>query len=234
MRTICERFGKHTEDVFVVGSGPSLAEFDYQRLTQRVTIALNDATYRFRPTYHLFHDKEIAGRYADEEWEYKKRKYWKNGPYTRPERWLYNAEWGVCQDIIWDAFKDMVPSRRERILAYESRGPDVKEGGVDLWCESTVSTAGIQLAWKLGATRIYLLGVDACCLGRSAKAARYATDTIEPGATVGQRFTAYDQSMKTLRKWVEESGAFDPDIVVNLSPITQISVWRKQPAEEVL
>ena len=94
----------------------------------------------------------------------------------------------------------------------------------------TTATAAILLAWKLGAARIYLLGVDACALAGK----RYALEEVPEGAEVTQRFTNYDQDMHVLKRWLTRGKGFDVRNVVNLSPISQVTAWRSEDVDSVL
>lgn len=235
MDTIATVVDQHLgADVFVVGTGPSLRGFDFdRRLRDRVTIAINDAVFLFDPTFHLFNDGEIAGRYAESERTWRSVALWKNCARARPAWWQYYLDsYIVCRDRNLDGFVPLVPRMAGRILSYHQRGPDVDKGSDELWVGATTSCAAIQLAWKLGARRIYLLGVDACHVD----GAKYSTDAPNsdggPSGRVTLRLPDFDLDMLKLRDWFVASGAFDVANVVNLSPVSQVTAWRKSRWEE--
>jgi hypothetical protein len=127
-------------DIFVVGTGTSLKGFDLSRLDNQVTIGLNSIINHMAPNYHLYHDGIHALHF--EETQYK------DG--TVVVTVIENAKIAVQNPTLTP----------DRILTFVNRGPDVMLHDNDLFVDHTVATAGVQLAWKLGAQRIYLLGVD--------------------------------------------------------------------------
>lgn len=132
------------EDVFVVATGPSLAGFDFSRLNQFTTIAVNDAVTAegFEPTYHLFSDIAIWRRYPDHD---------------------YGRTKIVCQQVAAEhLLRHKSFSSGENLLTFKHRGnPAGQERDSDaLFTGRTVANAGMLLAAKVGAHRIFLLGVD--------------------------------------------------------------------------
>lgn len=129
--------------VYVVGFGTSLAGFDWTRLAGRTTIALNHAVTMFAPTYHLYSDSSIRPR------------YWKH-PYTDGTTIV------VQEDVATEAraIKWVHYSKIATFFRVVDNCKDIPKNNDQLYVERTVATAGIMLAWKLGAARIFLLGVD--------------------------------------------------------------------------
>jgi len=233
MRTIKDLVGAHAgRNVFVLGTGPSLRDFDYRRLQFQVTIAINDAIFAWPATYHIFHD-EIAARYATDMLVWRDPAHWKGRAMLRPAEWRYPQNTRpVCRACQGRALTQVTDINEGRIHTYTERGyPPAGDRESDvLWVDSTTVTAAIMLAWKMGAERIFLLGVDACNLGT----ARYAAQVVEEGATVSARYPDYDADMRRLRAWWEAAGDPVVDSVINLSPISQLRTWTRRDIEEVL
>lgn len=214
--TIQKHFNVFLEqDIFVVGAGPSMCGFDFSRLRGKVTIALNDMVRMFPPTYHLFSDVDIWPRYKD---------------------LAYALEtFIVCQKApaahLW-SYPNF--AAKDRLLTFTQRGPDVDPGNDELWCDYTVATAGVQLAWKLGAQTVYLLGVDGYryhTVDRCYEAEREPTElpiVIEP-------WDAYfDTDLQKVRAYFDSFVTGPLDGVWNLSERSTISAWPKKKIEEVL
>lgn len=133
------------QDVFVVGTGPSLTGFDFTRLNGLCTIALNDAVKipGYKPTFAMFADTGIWTRYRD---------------MALPEGTRM-----VCKKRARENFlRYKACSFRDRILHYNqvSDISGLREEDDGLFIQRTVATGGICLAWKMGAKRVFLLGVD--------------------------------------------------------------------------
>lgn len=57
--------GRHKgETIIVLGNGPSLRDFDFQKIASRTTIGVNRINRIFNPDYVLFLDKEAWGHYG--------------------------------------------------------------------------------------------------------------------------------------------------------------------------
>jgi hypothetical protein len=149
------------EDAFVAGTGPSLMGFDWGRLAGLRTVALNDAVLvrGFFPTIHIFADANIWDRYRE------------GVDYSRTILVCKNC---VRKDLIeWEPF-----AHRDRVWQFDqtSSPEDMREDDDLLYVSNTVATAAICLAWKLGARRIFLLGVDGYKVQRADGRAYYYHD----------------------------------------------------------
>jgi len=213
-------------DVFVVGAGPSLREFDFQQLRDRKTIVLNDMIFAVpEPDYHLFADITLAiqphearkvGGVPGAGLAYQFLRY-------PPNTWI------VCQRKAADWLR-CTPgfSAASRILWFKQRGPDCNLGAPELWCNHTVSATAIYLAFRLGAKRVFLLGCDGYKIG---EAEYYNQD---PGERTLKNYmlkrTMDNWDHEQVAKWLAMQGA--PDFsVYNLSAASSIDVWPKEPLE---
>ena len=141
------------EDIFVVGTGPSLMGFDFSSLNDFTTIALNDAVKApgFEPSYHLFSDTCIWHRYKK--------------PFEYPQKTKIIAQDQPCINLRKShqgakKHSDFIGFRIRglRLIRKEGTGPDC------LFTGRTVANAGMLLARNMGAERVFLMGVDGYCL----------------------------------------------------------------------
>lgn len=227
-----ELWGRHDgQTLYVCGFGSSLLDFDWGRLAGRTVIACNNAITRIPDaTYHLWADGCLY------------RHYW-NVPYgertlviiqaagTRRMRTAY--EWAHHQRL----------RLFERITG---PSPDVvTRDSSDLWVNTTVAATAIMFAWKLGARRVFLLGVDGYV---AREQAYYADGTALPdgfgpiewlpnGRGVQDRHRQWAADMGTLAEYfgrqIRERGAAVP-VVYNCNPLSTISAWPKIDREDVL
>lgn len=238
MKDITELFGScNQEEIFIVGTGPSLARFDYSRLNQKITIALNDAVFQFNPTYHLFSDVDIQMRYCDKEAFWQQPKIWTDHKCSRPRDWSYHpATTIVVQDSVgeWllNAPKEVFRSSQKACVhVFRKRGPDVALEAAELWCRNTVAATGLQLAWKLGAGQVYLLGID----GYSQGGCEYCYESPDRFAEI-----------EFMRKRANDALDFDEVIknciafggkvpsVINLNPESLIGCFPRVPTNVIL
>lgn len=221
-------WGKHVgEDAFVVGTGSSLFGFDFARLADRLTIALNDAVLipGLDPTYHLFVDEGIWKRYVD----------------VRCAHTIFACSGDPRQNL----FQDPRVTFKERIYQFNHVHHPVMALDDDLFCRNTVATAGIQMAWKLGARRIMLLGVDGYKRadryywnGSAKRPEKRREKDIGDGRIIQDRHENWQRDMRELRNaFLSASvplGPWPGSGVYNLNPISTIDAWEKAPIEEAL
>lgn len=228
-------WGRHTgEDAFVIGTGTSLAGFQFGRLAGRLTIALNDALLcpGLDPAYHIFHDHGLWVRYVHVQ--------------PHPRTWFVMQKHGREQFLKNDRclFK-------ARIVEYAHAGSPREVEPTDglLYTDRTIATAGIQLAWKLGAQRIFLLGVDGYKIRRQDGSESYYWDGRPKGAekrkerqaggvVIQDRHDKWIENMRDLRRAFDVRRVYPckwpgPG-VYNLSAKSTIDAWPKVPVEEVL
>jgi len=178
--------------------------FDFTRLCGLISIGINNAVHLLNPTVLIFNDVVIWERYLKVE--------------------LPEDSFCVTQRVSakWLAANPEC-SYRDRVLSYKQRGPDVQFGDDELWVDHTTATAAIQLAWKMGAERVFLLGVDAYRY----ESAVHCTDPIV--ATEPQfsepRHIAYAMDMNRLQDWFKQSGLGPPGGVFNCSELSIIDAF---------
>jgi hypothetical protein len=217
-------------DVWVIGTGPSLKGFDLGRMAGRSTIALNDAGLWMQASIWLFNDVDLWKRYL--------------GSPPADRRTLV-----VCQG---EAADHLMVKGWRNVWVYD-KWRDVRQCPVEddsLFCRTTVATAGVHLAWKLGARRIFLMGVD----GYKEPGLYYAdgspptkidpalTRTVgkEPdGRVIEARHEEFRRDMRDLRRWFEAGARIRLEPwpgagVFNLSPRSWIDAWEKVDLEEAL
>jgi len=240
-RRVSHFWGKYPDsDIFVCGTGTSLAGFDWTRLGGRITIGLNDALKipGFAPAFSLFSDIGIWSRYRN---------------LTLDKRTMV-----VCQGRSRDqfmkyekcSFKDQVWHFNQQATA---KACDSKND--DLYCARTIACAGIMMAYKLGARRVFLLGVDGYKLSGkdggqyyhdgSGKGPERRKEQGVPGTTqvVQDRHGWWETNMKELRDWFDSLGVYQEPFrkgrhfgsnVFTLSGLSTIPQWEKVKVKTVL
>jgi hypothetical protein len=224
------------QDVFVVGAGPSLRGFDWGKLDGKNTIALNNVVLCLTPTVHLFSDTNLWKNYRDH-------------PYS--ERTTIVCQRDSRDDLIgWERFAP----HRARCYQFDRRVTlDRIEPEDDaLFVNNTVATGGVMLAWKLGAARIFLMGIDAYKLVDSSGREIYYHDGTDdhkrrrkqvfvPGhkdLLLQDRHELWIKQMQEVRKYLSRykalPGTWPGPGVYNLSPFSQIDAWEKRDLAEVL
>jgi hypothetical protein len=197
-----ERF--KDEDIFIIGAGFSLAGFNFNLLKNRTTIVLNGMINIVpEPAYHLFADKGLANQFY-------------RVPYTGRTHVVCKPE---AKNLLFQ-YKEF--TNRDQVLIYEEQRTidQVKEDDAQLFINNTVATGAVQLAWKLGARRIFLLGCDAC----------YTTDdTGEIIFYCDDRADTSPQKTKTKRKQLKACAGKNID--ENLFQDNRHPEWCKQMIE---
>lgn len=229
--SIAEDWGRFCGDaIFVLGTGTSLAGFNYARLRGHIVIACNDAI-KVLPdaTYHLYGDSELYERYI-------------NVPYADGTK--------VCvQDACAHALVSMRWAHADKLRIWtrpvETAIFKISRATDELWMTRTVATAAIMMAWKLGATDVYTLGVD--CY-RHADGTHYAdgtatareyrpVQTTPEGYVIEDRHLAWLQGFEVLESFFRYQAAHYrqnfPRVYV-ISPHSPIATWPKCALEDVL
>lgn len=225
-------------DAFVVGTGTSLAGFDFTRLNDRkrtVVIGLNDAVKApgFVPDFSLFCDVGIWTRYRDMDLHPKTRMVCQ--PRARKQFLKYEK----CRyvDRVWHFNHVSVAKACDR---YDD----------DLFVSRTVATGGIMMAYKLGARRVFLLGVDGYKLPSDKPGGTYYHDgsgkgkegrkeRMEGGGIIVQdRHDEWMKNMRALREWFDGIDEYQEEWrgrnVYNLSGRSPITTWQKLKIKTVL
>lgn len=205
MRTVADLYMTHVgEDVFVVGSGPSLRGFDFERLKGRTTIGLNHAICGFDPTYHLWCDTELWKEFRE---------------FNLPETTTIvcpNYKYIPWEQAAWaEQLRLFQPAPRlERFVSLS-----------ELYIASTSAVTAIQLAWKLGAKRVFLLGID----GKPSSLGEpyfYRQDR-----TAHHPYQQWNADIIQLAMLFVNWGIYDQPFpgtgVFNLNPDSAITAWEK-------
>ena len=123
-------WGRHAEeDAFVVGTGTSLAGFDFTHLAGRLTIALNDALLcpGLDPAYHLFHDHGLWVRYVSAQ--------------PHPRTWHVVSKHAREQFMLSDKC-----TFKARVLEFAHAGSprEVDQADASLYVDRTIATSGTE------------------------------------------------------------------------------------------
>jgi hypothetical protein len=205
-------------DIFVVGTGTSLTNFDWSLLHNRITISLNDSIVSIPDaTFHLYHD-DIAHKFTS---------------ISRPKTTLISRT-------------SVIANNYERSYQFRVIQALHRVGKTHLFHKATVASTGIHLAYRLGAKRIFLLGIDAY---RTDKARYYdgRKKSNNKNYDVGKRFAdgtitelhhkGWNDVMWELQSWFQRRGEFPSEWpgrgVYNLSPLSHITAWARVDEEVV-
>ena len=251
-------FGREAgKDIYVCGTGTSLLGFDWGRLRDRVTIALNEAVKMpgFEPTYHLFSDGNLV-----------------NPPKAvgKPQRTGDYGRFGysdktsiICQghsrrNFLEKTAQPVEVKRRIYQFGINYNPPTCKPDDDSLFLNNTVATAGIMLAYKLGARRVFLLGVDGYKIKEgvdgTGKEVYYCDGSAKPperrkvhfsGAVensfvkiVQDRHLCWVKQMAELRAWLHKHKAYQQpwplSNVYQTSTHSPIEAWEKIPLDSAI
>jgi hypothetical protein len=247
-------YNRHKDkDIFILGTGPSLLGFDWTRMNGRLTIALNDAVRAqegFVPRYHLFSDGNL----------YEPAK-------SREQR----NPLGGYRKFKYDPITDIICGRHQRILFIRHRPAEwpnkvwqfcacgaaqsMQENDNHLFVNRTVATGAICLAWKLGAKRIFILGVDGYKLRmKDGKEVYYHNGTPKPPERRKEMTKEFGEHVKVIQTdrhsfWVRQmdelkkrlnvlgaayDGPWPARGIYNLSKDSEITAWQKVDQDAAL
>lgn len=261
MKQLSELIGtEQGKDIIVVGTGTSLEHFDWSQLNDRVTIALNGAGVipGYTPTYHLWNDAALVDDYMEHDYAPETKiittKERVSDLSAIPDYKHFDQFYESALFRINDARPGEEPNygrtiRRDgevEFLIPVIRLPKENNG---LLLGYTIATTGVQLAWKLGALRIFLLGVD----GYSYQAKTYHDGTSQKhfvsesdrgvwhefhdGRLLETRHITWSAEMKAIKKMFarmgEYEGPFPGPGVYNLNPLSTITAWQKVPSARI-
>ncbi len=233
MKQTIEDLSRVNDDIFVVCYGTSLLNFAWDRLRNRTTIAVNDAIKKVpNCNYHLFSDKEL--------WNSRYCYYDYNS--MNPETLL------VCRPPkdreIRENYSNIDPFKvysfhRTNWGARDSVTPT----NARLFMSRTVVCPGVQLAWKLGAKNIYVLGFDCYDLGTGKQRITYAdgetqqekkkNKTEEGQLTIRNKHEAWIKQARQMTEKIIHK--HDPDVkIYNLNPQSRADCWEKLNPDEIL
>ena len=132
--------------IFVIGTGPTLADIDLAKLNGQTTIAINDITkelHYFKPTYWMFAD---SGFY---------RKYMKEIRDAQMDgvKLVTTASMSGVEQIT--IFGDRGKLRKGEIEFY-----DKPRANVHIYSVGATGYAALQWAWQKGFRKMYVIGFD--------------------------------------------------------------------------
>jgi len=211
-------------DAFIVCGGPSLVGFDWGRLEDQKTIAVNRVPLKvkspFVPDFLLVNDLHLWAKYEEQ---------------SSTLNWLIESGTRlVSQPSAF--FEYEIP----RGFWYEPV-PDIdrliKEVN-GLFMHATVAAAAIHLAQILGAKRVFLLGLD----GYTTKERTYfwgeehrqAEEFVHEraGVFIEDRMAAWSKDMVSLKTYFERHH-YMTNAVFNLNPRSQVEGWPRIDPKEV-
>ena len=219
------------EDVFIIGSGDSLRDFDLNRLNDKYTIGLNKVTRNYTTNFLLYSDEKQMDMFAKDT--------------MFPGTIIVHQFKHIHK---YDKYPDC--THKNQVFGFtREMNIDVVESESDgLYIKNTVATGAIFLAWKLGAHRIFLLGCDAC----STKERYYwyekekRTNTPKPknaeeteeGFIIEHRHKQWIEQMQATRDYFDIMGLYPgpwpASGIYNCSSISQIKAFEKIDIERAL
>jgi len=132
--------GRHRgQPILVLGCGPGMAEFDFGRAHEFITIGVNGILRAFDPDYYLWVDPPAYDRFKDLIHKSVAEKF---AP----------AEGRVADDLPVNIFPRYIPGPGDCIIS-----PNWKGG---LFHSHTVAMAALNLAYLMGANPIIMAGVE--------------------------------------------------------------------------
>ena len=200
------------QDIYIVGTGPTLNVFPLDFLQDKICLSLNDA-YKAHPAITpmaLMHHQLYAHSDNDPNSDYhenlKNIKYpivkvsgrdrLEIADWDHP--YFYYFDWMHGIENIWSQTKDT------DYLIYMRDGPSLH--------------AALQIAWIVGASNVFTIGCDSCRLG-GRHYANYEKNNIRdndvPKRGVQRNYDAYVYGTLVVQEFLKRKGVN----VVNLSPI---------------
>ena len=239
-------------DVVVCGTGSSLSGFDWTQLNDCTTIALNDAVKvpGFEPDIHLFSDSNL--------FFVPKRGKVISGGY---DQFRYHEKTKVvCQKHTRTNFlnsKFQPDSVKERVYQFNLMPVlnNVTTANDELYIHRTVATGGILLAWKMGARRIFLFGVDGYKRVNKDGTDVYYYDGRSKGKekrkqrskalddftmVIQDRHDAWIKQMREVQEFLRTKqknpypGPWPEKGIYSMSMLSPIDAWEKVPLDQCL
>lgn len=198
------------EECFVVCGGPSLRDFDFEQLRGRKVICVNRVPMQVllpqHPDYLICSDMHLWTKY--EQWPDFKERLGSTTLVSQPTAFF---EYKIPQGL-W-----FFPRPDPMDLVGEPNS---------LMMHTTVACVAITLAWRLGATKVYLLGLDGYVdEDRSYFWDETIGDPVEHRGTqlMCPKMDRWSEDMVKLSHWFESHNAGIQ--VLNCSPKSRIEGW---------
>lgn len=212
------------EPIWIVCTGTSMRGFDFSWLADQVTVAVNDAIFFFTPTIHILNDSKVARRCLDRP-GWNDPNAWNRHPCCRPPGWGYaEGQMVATRNKNVKIFSADQCGKRIQLYRWEHAGPKITMKYYELYCRCTTATAAFQLAVRLGASWIGILGADCYRRGN----ARYFWEPFSDSDSIQFQGTDggggdYAKDWRDMRAWRDQR---HPDVrVVNYSPKSPCQVW---------
>lgn len=219
MRSVSELYGKHAgEDIYVVGTGPSLRVFPKSFLDGRITIGLNMAwksvSVRYAITIHPdLNIPRFIGAESGQEitWVLP---YEKTRALVTPEQFAWAD--ANCHSFSYNGRKNTQPpnepSDAGRITQWLREPVDDK-----LYVWSSIAQTGANLAANMGARNVILVGCDNGPMGQNHHS--HYQHTRWKGADPAKRYLQYREGIAEVRLHLRDRGVN----VVSLQPFLGVS-----------
>lgn len=186
------------QDVFVIGSGPSLTDFDYRPLRDKKKIVINHQYRYVTPDIHLFLD----GRFVSEV-----KKHFGHDVYNFPWKVLAGPASGM--------------TRKENVYIFQS-AEEPSQSPQRLYTITQSGLCAINAAILTGAARIFLLGMDCRFVGDRGHSYSHEFRHIRDGR---QHEKAYAKNIKRYRRFSEHKHIWNlsPISAIDAFPKMQLS-----------
>jgi hypothetical protein len=198
--------------------------------------------FHYPATYHIFNDTGYtAKRYHPERDVWRSERNWSKDIRgnidllcSRSLTWQYYAITSVVcqapsQRLLEPAWRAAGNNVADRFYVYERLNNLRREiGEKQFLMKRTTVMPAIQLAIRLGAARIYLLGFD-CCQRAGFRYFYEPGCPPMPGGATSRQAQLQDSvdDMDTLREVLFNRKIFDTHKIFNLSPISQCRAWNR-------
>jgi len=133
--------------IFIIGTGPTLANVDLSKLNGSTTVAINDITkelHYFKPTYWMFMDSTFYRKYMEEI-----RQAQSDG-----------VTLVTCADQIGGVEKVTASGDRGALAKGKIEFYDKKGGIYRFFSVGATGYGAIQWAWQKGHRKMYIIGFD--------------------------------------------------------------------------
>jgi len=208
-----EKIFDSKKPVYIVGGGTSLRGFDFSLLDKKQHIAVNAAMYDcHNAQIGFFADKRFYNDFGMSLWNFRNPK---GDPYNKNDGIIYTTFEGANDDSWSDSRTVIIDSENESIFSKKILGSFSNSG-----------LMAINLAYLLGARKIYLLGFDCSNTGEHD---RYHTRY--------KRKISEDSYAKMIKDFKELSSYINKNVkdleITNISENSLLNVFPRIPYKDV-
>jgi len=194
------------ETIYVIGKGPSLCGFEWEKLRGKIVIAMNSVVVKIPfANYWIFFDSHKIA--------------------TQPDWfWIFEGSLIFCRRMNSAKLPDDY-----RLLIYEDRitTQPVRKWGKPLYYGNTTATLAVHLAAIMGAKRIELLGIDLGDAGTPRESV-FVDDIGVPEHKIFCIASAFVYLAHFLEEWGIE--AITRCRYEDGEPVTNLRNWQKKDA----